>query len=158
MSIGIYAFLSIYFLSFGLSAFAQFRTHFPPSSAAAVPIAQRASRPGVCAGAWRCLPCIWHGLRCCLCCAVRPGALGAGVSTGGAYRERLGVGWVDSLRRKNSKKAFSVPTHPLFPTQITPAPIVHLQNSAAKTKRPLQRVCVLCYTCLTILEREESIK
>ncbi len=34
------------------------------------------------------LPCIWHGLRCCLCCAVRPGALSAGVSTGGAYSRR----------------------------------------------------------------------
>nr|DAF31002.1 MAG TPA: hypothetical protein [Caudoviricetes sp.] len=32
MSIGIYVFLRIYFLSFGLSAFAQFRTHCPPST------------------------------------------------------------------------------------------------------------------------------
>ena len=42
--------------------------------------------------------------------------------------------------------------------KITPAPIVNLKNSASKTKRPLQRVCVLCYTCLTSLEREESVK
>ena len=58
MSIGIYAFLSIYFLSFGLSAFAQFRTHCPPSSDAAVPIAQRVQRLGVCV-----VPCV-----------VRPGS------------------------------------------------------------------------------------
>ena len=75
MSIGIYAFFRIYFLSLGLSAFAQFRTHCPPSSAAAVPIAQRVQRPGVCVGAWRGLPCIWHGLPCCLVWAVDAGAL-----------------------------------------------------------------------------------
>jgi hypothetical protein len=39
---------------------------------------QRVQHPGVCVGAWRGLPCIWHGLRCCLSCAVRPGALGLG--------------------------------------------------------------------------------
>lgn len=38
MSIGIYAFLRIYFLGFGVSDFAQFRTLSTPSSPAAVPI------------------------------------------------------------------------------------------------------------------------
>nr|DAO34736.1 MAG TPA: hypothetical protein [Caudoviricetes sp.] len=33
----------------------------------------------------------------------------------------------------------------------TPTAIFNLKNSAQKTKRPLQRVCVLCYTCLTSL-------
>ena len=68
MSIGIYAFLSIYFLSFGLSAFAQFRTHCPPSSDAAVPIAQRVQRLGVCV-----VPCVVRpgsGAVCCAACGV----------------------------------------------------------------------------------------
>lgn len=68
MSIGIYAFLRIFFLSFGLSAFAQFWTHCPTSSAAAVPIAQRAQRPGVCV-------CAWRGLPCRLCRVAVPGTL-----------------------------------------------------------------------------------
>lgn len=46
---------------------------------------QRVQRPGVCVGAWRGFPCY-------LCAAVVPGALGAGVSTGGVYRERRGWG------------------------------------------------------------------
>ena len=49
---------------------------------------QRVQRLGVCVGAWRGLPCIWHGLPCCLFAAVCPGALGAGVSTGGVYSRR----------------------------------------------------------------------
>ena len=68
MSIGIYAFLRIYFLSFGLSAFAQFRTHCPPSSDAAVPIAQRVQRLGVCV-----VPCVVRpgsGAVCCAACGV----------------------------------------------------------------------------------------
>ena len=83
MSIGIYAFLRIYFLSFGLSAFAQFRTHCPPSSAAAVPIAQRVQRPGACR-ALRGLP--WYlprpgsGTACATACAVQ------------SFRVRWGLG------------------------------------------------------------------
>lgn len=38
---------------------------------------QRVQRPGACR-ALRGLPCIWHGLPCCLCCAVCPGELGLG--------------------------------------------------------------------------------
>lgn len=40
----------------------------------------------------------------------------------------------------------------------SPHPYCQSQKFRAKTKRPLQRVCVLCYTCLTSLEREESVK
>ena len=92
MSIGIYAFLRIYFLGFGVSVFAQFRTrrasHPAPCTAtiyparpvyrvqtgAACPASGRVCRCAVCCGHG--LPCIWHGLCCCLCCAVRLGALG----------------------------------------------------------------------------------
>lgn len=42
--------------------------------------------------------------------------------------------------------------------KTTPTPYCQSQKFPAKTKRPLQRVCVLCYTCLTSLEREESVK
>ena len=59
------------------------RRHSSPAAVTIYP-AQRVQRPGVCVGARPVvggLPCIWHALRCCLCFAVRPGALGAGVST-----------------------------------------------------------------------------
>lgn len=53
---------------------------------------QRVQRLGVCVGAWRGLPCIWHGLPCCLCCSVCPGALGWGLHLWGIWGEP-GVGW-----------------------------------------------------------------
>lgn len=144
MSIGIYAFLRIYFLGFGLSAFAQFRTHSTPSSTQPPsrsaqrglsgiecrPV-QRVQRPGVCVGAWRGLPCIWHGLPCCPCCAVCPGALGLGSPPAG-YTGRAGGGVVDTSRRKNSKKAFSLLTHPLFSAQNALPSIFNLKNSEQK--------------------------
>ena len=49
------------------------------------------------------LPCIWHGLCCCLCCAVVPGALGAGVSTGGVYSRRPAPPGQSLYHRKNKK-------------------------------------------------------
>lgn len=65
MSMGIYVFLRIYFLGFGVSVFAQFRTHCadspapPPSRSSPRGLSgiecrpvQRVQRPGVCAGAW----------------------------------------------------------------------------------------------------------
>lgn len=52
---------------------------------AACPASGRVCRGVVCCGHG--LPCIWHGLCCCLCCAVRPGAPWAGVSTSGVYGE-----------------------------------------------------------------------
>lgn len=50
---------------------------------------RRLDRPGVSTSGRVCrslhgLPCIWHGLRC----LAVPGALGAVVSTGGAYSRR----------------------------------------------------------------------
>lgn len=81
------------------------------------------------------LPWFWHGLPCCLSCAGRPGALGVGVSPAG-YMGRAGGGVVDTSRRKNSKKAFPLPTKPLFSVQNTPTPIANLKNSAQKQKDP----------------------
>lgn len=78
------------------------------------------------------LPCIWHGLRC----VVRPGALGAGVSTGGVYRERRGWGRSCPLIPKQIKKTFSVPTHPLFSAKTTPPPLQSPQNFPQKQKDP----------------------
>lgn len=137
MSIGIYAFLRIYFLSFGLSAFAQFRTHSMPSSVQ-TPVrssprvlsgiecrpVQRVQRPGVCL-ALRGLPCIWHGLPCCLSCAVVPGALGAGVSTGGAYSHSPAPPGQSRHHRKNKKGSKNHPTT-----------IVNLKNFPQKQKDP----------------------
>ena len=70
-------------------------------------------------------PWFWHGLRCCPCCAVVPGALGAGVSTGGAY-SRLPAPPGQSFDHRKNKKG----------SKITPTPIVNLKNSAQKQKDP----------------------
>jgi hypothetical protein len=45
-------------------------------------------------------------------------------------------GVVDTSRRKNSKKAFSSPTHPLFSAQNTPTSIANLKNFPQKQKDP----------------------
>jgi hypothetical protein len=66
-------------------------------------------------------------------------------TTGGVYSRRPAPPGQPFNHRKNKKGSKNHPT-----------PIANFKNSAAKTKRPLQRVCVLCYTCLTSLEREES--
>ena len=78
---------------------------------------QRVQRPGVRACVRSVvggMPCIWHGLCCCLSCAVRPGALRAGVSTGGVYRERRGWGRSCPLIPKQIKKAFPLHAHPIL--------------------------------------------
>lgn len=125
MSIGIYAFLRIYFFSFGLSAFAQFRTRPTPSSAAACAICKaravwyRLQTGAACPAFGRVCRALsgllwfWHGLRCAVC----SGALGLGSPPAG-YMGRAGGGAVDTSRRKNSKKAFFgvrvANTHPTF--------------------------------------------
>ena len=103
--------------------------------------------------ALRGLPCIWHGLPCCLCCSVCPGALGWGLHLWGIWGEP-GVGWSTPLVEKIQKRRFSC-LPPLFCSK-SPTHYCQSQKFPAKTKRPLQRVCVLCYTCLTSLEMEES--
>jgi RNA polymerase subunit RPABC4/transcription elongation factor Spt4 len=103
---------------------------------------------GVCVGAWLVvggLPCIWHGLRCCLPCAVRPGALGLWSPPAGhiAAAQPRPVSLSTTEKIKKAQKNYHTP-------------YCQSQKFRAKIKRPLQRVCVLCYTCLTSLEREES--
>ena len=78
------------FCPFGRALSDTRRTPYSPAAVSIYPV-QRVQRPGVCVGALPVvggLPCIWHGLRCCLCCVVCPGALWAGVSTGGVYSHR----------------------------------------------------------------------
>lgn len=131
MSIGIYAFLRIYFLSFGLSAFAQFRTCCQPSSAMPLvrsarrglsgiecrPV-QRVQRPGVCVGAWRGLPCIWARIALLPVVCSRSGC--AGVQGGhrrGIWDEPV-VGWSTPRVEKIKKRRFFgvrvANTHPTF--------------------------------------------
>nr|DAK97442.1 MAG TPA: hypothetical protein [Caudoviricetes sp.] len=111
MSIDIYAFLRIYFLSFGLSTFAQFRTHFPPSSACRrhdlsragclVSSADRCSASSVRA----CVPCLaWSVLPPVVC--RRSGCAGGLGSPPAGYIGSAWGGVVDTSRRKNSKKTF----------------------------------------------------
>lgn len=83
------------------------------------------------------LPCIWHGLPCYLCCAVRPGALGAEVSTRGVYRERRGWGRSCPLIPKQIKKAFPLHTHPTF-TNPNPSDCASLQKFRKIQKDPFQ--------------------
>jgi hypothetical protein len=45
-------------------------------------------------------------------------------------------GVVDTSRRKNSKKAFSSPTHPLFSAQNTPTHIANSKNFPKIQKAP----------------------
>lgn len=74
MSIGIYAFLRIYFLSFGLSAFAQFRTRSTPSSTLHSPdlparsLVSSADRCSVSSVRARVVPCV----ACPAACRVPP--------------------------------------------------------------------------------------
>lgn len=99
---------------------------------------QRVQRLGVCVGAWRGLPCIWHGLPCCLCCSVCPGALGWGLHLWGIWGEP-GVGWSTPRVEKIQKRRFikgMVIHHPLFSAQNTPPPIANLKNFAQKQKDP----------------------
>lgn len=138
MSIGIYAFLRIYFLSFGLSAFAQFRTHCPPSSAAAVPIAQRAQRPGVCV-------CAWRGLPCCLYCAGRPGALGCWGLRRRGIQGALGVGWSTPRVEKIQKRRFPYLPTPSFLHKTPPPPLSISKIPRKNKKTPTKGLCSVLY-------------
>jgi hypothetical protein len=59
------------------------------------------------------------------------------------------------VEKIQKRRFFFLPT-PSF-LRKTPHPHCQSQKFRAKIKRPLQRVYVLCYTCLTSLEREESV-
>ena len=146
-----------------VSKSAQFRTHCPPSSAAAVMICPaRSVLYRVQTGA--ACPAFGRVCRCSSCCGrsalhlARPvlppvmcrpsGCAGGCRGTPEGYTAAAQPRPVSPVTTEKIKKA----------QKTTPTPISNLKNSAAKTKRPLQRVCVLCYTCLTSLEREESVK
>jgi hypothetical protein len=79
----------------------------------------------VCVGAWRGLPCIWHGLPCCLCCAVCPGALGLGSPPAGyiASAQPRPVSLSTTEKIKKTQK-------------IIPTPITNLKNFPQKQKDP----------------------
>ena len=74
------------------------------------------------------LPCIWRGL----CCAVRPGALGAGVSTGGVYSRRPAPPGQSPNHRKNKKDPPHL--HKPKPIRLCKSPKI-----PKNTKRPLSR-------------------
>ena len=68
----------------------------------------------------------WHGLPCCLCCAVVPGALGPGPPPRGMGPEAR-VGVVSPVSSDQNKKgAFIANTHPTFTNQ-TPSDCASLQ-------------------------------
>ena len=134
MSIGIYSFLRIYFLSFGLSAFAQFRTHSMPSSVQ-TPVrssprvlsgiecrpVQRVQRPGVCL-ALRGLR-LAFGAVCPAACRVQSSRMrwsGQGC-TGGVYSRRPAPPGQSRHHRKNKKGSKNHPT-----------PIANLKNFPQK--------------------------
>lgn len=80
---------------------------------------------------------VLRGLRCCLCCAAVPGALGAGVSTGGVYRERRGWGGSIVSVEKIQKRRFSaflLPT-PTPPLQIKTYLIVQVSKNSKNNKK-----------------------
>jgi hypothetical protein len=81
--------------------------------------------------------CLASGTACAAACGVQTVRVRWGLGSPPAgYMGRAG-GWVvDTSRRKNSKKAFSSPTHPLFSAKNTPPHIVNLKNSAQKQKDP----------------------
>ena len=129
------------------------RTHRAnPPAPAAVPIypAQRVQRPGV---SWHGLP--WYlprpgsGTACAAVCRVQSVWVRWSVQghTGGVYSRRPAPPGQSRHHRKNKKRLQKIRSW-----------IFSHQKFFQKQKRPLQRVCVLCYTCLTILEREESVK
>lgn len=148
MSIGIYSFLRIYFLSFGLSAFAQFRTHSMPSSVQ-TPVrssprvlsgiecrpVQRVQRPGVCL-ALRGLR-LAFGAVCPAACRVQSFRVrwsGQGC-TGGVYSRRPAPPGQSRHRRKNKKGS----------KKITP-PLLPISKISRKNKKtPTKGLCSVLY-------------
>lgn len=57
-----------------------------------------------------------------------------------------GVGVVDTSRRKNSKKAFSMPTHPIFSAKNTQHPPLPISKISRKNKKtPTNGLCYVLY-------------
>lgn len=124
MSIGIYVFLRIYFLAFGLSAFAQFRTHSTPSSAR-----RRYDLPGV--------VCLASGTACAAACCVPSFRVrwGRGLHLWGIWGAPR-VGWSTPRVEKIQKRRFPRLPTPSFLHKTPPTPIVNLKNFPQKQKDP----------------------
>ena len=146
-----------------MSKYAQFRTHCQPPSACCR--SDHPTRPvwyrvqtGVACQAF-CRVC-----RCASCCGRSALHVARPVLPPVMCRPCGCAGWCRGTPAGYTAASQPRPVSPVTTEKIkkaqkiTPTPIANLKNSSAKIKRPLQRVCVLCYTCLTSLEREESIK
>lgn len=83
--------------------------------------------------ALRGLPCIWHGLPCCLCCSVCPGALGWGLHLWGIWGEP-GVGWSTPRVEKIQKRRFPFSLTPSF-LRKTPHPLLSISKIPRKNKK-----------------------
>ena len=130
-----------------MSKSAQFRTHSTPSSASAVPIyrcglsdiecrpVQRVQRPGVCVVPCVARPGLVRSVVLPAVAAVCPGALGAGVSTGGVYSRRPAPPGQSRHHRKNKKGSKKSP-HPLFPIS---------KISRKNKKTPTKGLCSVLY-------------
>ena len=134
MSIGIYAFLRIYFLGFGVSVFAQFRTRSTPSSPCTVPICPawsvwyRVQTGATCPAsgrvcrcvAWSALHLAWFALLPVLCSPS--GCAGCGRGAPAGYIAAAQPRPVSLSTTEKIKKA----------QKITLPPIAILKNSAQK--------------------------
>ena len=147
MSIGIYAFLRIYFFGFGVSDFAQFRTHCADSPAplhrpdlpGAVRLVSSADRCSV-SSVRACVPCLaWSALH-----LARPALLSVLCSPSGyaggwglhlrGIQGAPGVGQVMPAHSETHKKAFFsfIPTPP---SQIKTHSIVQVSKNSKKYKK-----------------------
>lgn len=90
--------------------------------------------------------CLASGTACPAACAVQSvrvrWELGSSLA---GYTVGAGVGWVDSLRRKNSKKALFLPTHPLFSAQNAPHLLSISKISRKNKKTPTKGLCSVLY-------------
>lgn len=69
------------------------------------------------------------------------------------YMGSAGGGVVDTSRRKNSKKAFLLPTHPLFSAQNALPPIANLKKFPQKQKNPYKGSVFCAILALQALKR-----
>ena len=136
MSIGIYAFLRIYFFGFGLSAFAQFRTRCPPSS---VPPPSRSPRVGgLVLSAGRCsVPNVRACVSCPAACCVLSFRVrwGWGLHLWGIWGEP-GVGWSPPRVEKIQKRRFPRLPTPSFLRKTPPPPLSISKIPPQKQKDP----------------------
>lgn len=138
MSIGIYAFLRIYFLSFGLSAFAQFRTRSTPSSTLHSPdlparsLVSSADRCSVSSVRARVVPCVVCPGICPSLVLARPALLACAVQS---FRVRWGLGSPPAgYKAAAQPRPVSLSTTEKIKKaqKIIPLPIANFKNSAQK--------------------------